>query len=217
MTRILLADDHHVIRLGLRHLLSRQESWKICGEAVNGRQAVEMALEMHPHVVILDLNMPEVDGVEATRQISARAPGTAILIYTMDETEKTIHDVLTAGARGIVLKSDVHSQIVAAVDALAVGKPYFTAGVAEILLKAYLLNSCRMPVNTSVLESILSAREREVIQLLAEGKSNKEVASDLGISPRTAEAHRAEIMRKIQVSSLAGLIRYAIRSGIVEV
>jgi DNA-binding NarL/FixJ family response regulator len=216
MTRILLADDHHVIRLGLRHLLSKQEDWEICGEAVNGREAVEMAQEMQPHVVILDLNMPEVNGLDAARQIRIKAPDAAILIYTMDETEEIVHDGLIAGARGIVLKSDVHSHIVAAVEALASGKPYFTAGVAETLLKSYLSNSRKTTVNSSVPDSALSAREREVIQLLAEGKSNKEVASDLGISTRTAEAHRAEIMRKIQVNSLAGLIRYAIRNGIVE-
>lgn len=215
MTRILIADDHHVIRLGLRHLLGKQEGWKICGEAVNGRQAVEMALEMNPNVVILDLNMPEINGADAARQIHTQLPDTAILIYTMDETEQVVHDVLTAGARGIVLKSDVHSQIVAAVEALACGKPYFTSGVAETLLRVYLSRSQRT-ADPALLESILSAREREVIQLLAEGKSNKEVASELGISTRTAEAHRAEIMRKIQVNSLAGIIRYAVRIGIVE-
>lgn len=215
MTHILLADDHHVVRLGLRHLLCKHAAWSVCGEAANGRQAVEMALEMHPNVVILDLNMPEINGVEAAGQISAKVPGCSVLIYTMDETEQVIHDVLTAGARGIVLKSDVHSQIVAAVEALACGKPYFTAGVVEILLKAYVSGN-RRAITSTALESVLSAREREVIQLLADGKSNKEVASELGISTRTAEAHRAEVMRKIQVNSLAGLIRYAIRAGIVE-
>lgn len=215
MIRILLADDHHVIRLGLRHLLGKQEGWSICGEAVNGRQAVDMALEHKPDVIILDLSMPELSGVEAARQITSQVPSASILIYTMNDSEDVVRDVLTAGARGIVLKSDVHSQIVAAVETLAAGKPYFTGGVAEILLKAYLSKSPRNS-GSSPQTSVLSAREREVIQLLAEGKSNKQVASDLGISTRTAEAHRAEIMRKIHVDSLAGLILYAIRTGIVE-
>lgn len=215
MTHILLADDHHVVRLGLRHLLCKHEGWTVCGEASNGRQAVDMAVELHPNVVILDLNMPEINGVEAARQIRQQVPESAIMIYTMDESEEVVREVLTAGARGIVLKSDVHSQIVAAVEALSMGKPYFTAGVVETLLKTYLSGAKRTAGSSSV-EGILSARELEVIQLLADGRSNKEVANELGISTRTAEAHRAEVMRKIQVNSLAGLIRYAIRAGIVD-
>ena len=138
MLRILLADDHNVIRFGLRHLLERKKDWKVCGEASNGREAVAMAVTLEPDIAIVDLSMPGLNGLEATRQIVKRIPGTAVLIYTMDESEKVVHDVLSAGAKGFLRKSDARSLIVQAVETLARGEPFFTSRVAETVLAAYL-------------------------------------------------------------------------------
>jgi len=209
MLRIILADDHHVTRLGLRHLLERKPEWKVCGEASNGREAVEMAATLMPQIAIVDLSMPELNGLEATRQIVRGAPGTAVLIYTMDESEKVVHEALSAGAKGIVLKSDLDSSIVQAVETVAQGKPFFTSRVAETVLQAYLAQCAKESKAEATAQDVLTGREREVLQLLAEGKSNKEVASTLGISTRTAETHRADIMRKLHLKSLSDLVRYA--------
>jgi len=209
MLRILLADDHHVIRRGLRYLLEEKPEWKVCGEAANGREAVEMAAALMPDIAIVDLSMPGLNGLEATRQIVEKVPGTAVLIYTMNESEKMVHDILSAGAKGIVLKSDVNSSVVQAVETLAQGKPFFTSRVAETVLKAYLAQRAKEG-KAEATAHVLTGREREVLQLLAEGKSNKEVASTLGISTRTAETHRADIMRKLHLKSLSDLVRYAI-------
>jgi DNA-binding NarL/FixJ family response regulator len=216
MLRIMLADDHHVTRLGLRHLLERKPEWKVCGEASNGREAVEMAAKLMPQIAIVDLSMPELNGLEATRQIVKTAPGTAVLIYTMDESEKVVHEVLAAGAKGIVLKSDLDSSIVQAVETVAQGKPFFSSRVAETVVTAYLAQRTKGGEAEAPTHDGLTAREREVLQLLAEGKSNKEVASILGISTRTAQTHRAEIMHKLQLKSLSDLVRYAIRNGLIR-
>ena len=216
MLRILLADDHHVIRRGLRYLLEENPQWKVCGEASNGREAVEMAATLMPHIAILDLTMPELSGLEATRQIVKSVPGTTVLIYTMDESERVVHDVLSAGAMGIVVKSDLDSTIVQAVETIAQGKPFFTSRAAETVLKAYRAHRAAEDKPDVPTFDALTAREREVMQLLAEGKSNKEVASILGTSTRTAQAHRAEIMHKLQLNSLSDLVRYAIRNGLIR-
>jgi len=215
MLRILLADDHHLIRFGLRHLLERKPEWKVCGEASTGREAVEMAIRLKPDISIVDLSMPELNGLEATRQIMKSVPGTAVLIYTMNESEKVVHDLLTAGAKGIVLKSDLDSSIVQAVETLAQGKPFFTSRVAEAVLKEYLAQRAKENESEAA-HDVLTAREREVLQLLAEGKSNKEVASILNMSTRTAETHRADIMRKLELKSLPDLVRYAIRNEFIR-
>ncbi len=215
MLRILLADDHNVIRFGLRHLLERKKEWKVCGEASNGREAVEMAVTLEPDIAIVDLSMPGLNGLEATRQIVKRVPGTAVLIYTMDESEKVVHDVLSAGAKGFLRKSDARSLIVQAVETLARGEPFFTSRVAETVLAAYLAQGAKQHEVEAPTHEVLTARERQVMQLLAEGKSNKEVASILEISTRTAEAHRADVMRKLRVKSLSELVRYAIRNGLI--
>lgn len=215
--RILLADDHELTRSGLRYLLEKHEGWSVCGEASNGRMAVELAESLRPDFAILDMSMPELNGLEATLQILKKQPQLNILIFTMHETERIIVDVLEAGARGVVLKSDMGENIVAAVESISKGRRFFTSRVAETVVEAYL--SKRAPSETSDAPSqgALTAREREVVQLLAEGKSNKEVADSLGISTRTAEGHRSEIMRKLKLHSLAELIRFAIRNGIVHV
>jgi len=212
----MLADDHHLIRLGLRHLLERKPEWKVCGEASNGREAVKMATTLRPDIAIVDLSMPELNGLEATRQIVANGSGTAVLIYTMNESEKVVHDVLSAGAKGIVVKSDLDSLIVQAVETIAQGKPFFTSRVAETVLKAYLAQRGAEDKTSEETRDVLTSREIEVLQLLAEGKSNKEVASILNISTRTAETHRADIMRKLRLKSLSDLVRYAIRNELIR-
>ena len=216
MLRILLADDHDLTRSGLRYLLEKRQDWTVCGEASNGRMAVEMAEKLRPDFAILDMSMPELNGLDATRQILKNQPQMKILIYTMHETEKIIIDVLDAGARGVVLKSDAGENMVAAVESIAKGRKFFTSRVAETVVEAYLAKRSATESTDAPSHVILTGREREVVQLLAEGKSNKEVADRLNISTRTAEGHRSEIMRKLKLGSLAELIRYAIRNGIVQ-
>lgn len=216
MLRILLADDHDLTRSGLRYLLEKREGWTVCGEASNGRMAVEMAEKLTPDFAILDMSMPELNGLEATRQILKSQPQTKILIYTMHETEKIIVDVLEAGARGVVLKSDAGENMVTAVESISKGRKFFTSRVAETVVEAYLSKKSTASAEEGSAQGMLTTREREVVQLLSEGKSNKEVADRLGISTRTAEGHRGEIMRKLKLGSLAELIRYAIRNGIVQ-
>jgi len=214
MLRILLADDHDLTRAGLRYLLEKQKEWSVCGEAPNGRAAVELAEKVRPDVAILDMSMPELNGVEATRQILKKLPGTKILIYTMHETERIILDALDAGASGIVLKSDAGENMVMAVESVVRGRRFFTPHVAETIAEAFLSKK-----ESSASESggqVITTREREVIQLLAEGKSNKEVANRLNISTRTAEGHRAEIMKRLKIASLAELVCWAVRNGVVQ-
>ncbi len=217
MLRILLADDHELTRSGLRYLLEKHPDWSVCGEASNGRMAVEMAEKLRPDFAILDMSMPELNGLEATRQILKKQPQLKVLIFTMHETEKIIVEVLEAGARGVVLKSDVGENMVAAVESISKGRRFFTSRVAETVVDAYL--SKRVPSETADQGQgtlTLTTREREVVHLLAEGKSNKQVADCLGIPARTAEGHRSEVMRKLKLGSLAELIRFAIRNGIVQ-
>ena len=211
MTRILLADDHDIIRRGLKELLETHAGWQVVGEASSGRQAVELASKLHPDKAVLDLTMPELNGLEATRQIKKMLPKTEVLIFTMHENENLIRDVLTAGALGYVLKSDAARHLVNAIEALLQHKPFFSAKVSEAVLDGYLKAGHEEPSGN---ES-LTPREREIVQLLAEGKSNKEVADVLGISTKTIETHRATIMRKLELKSFAEMVRYAIRNNII--
>ena len=213
MTRILLADDHDIIRRGLKELLETHAGWEVVGEASSGRQAVELAVKLHPDIAILDLTMPELNGLEATRQIKKALPKTAVLIFTMHENENLIRDVLTAGALGYVLKSDAARHLTNAVEALIQHKPFFSAKVSEAVLDGY-LKAGREESSTTT--EPLTPREREIVQLLAEGKSNKEVADTLGISTKTIETHRATIMRKLELKSFAEMVRYAIRNNIIQ-
>ncbi len=215
MVRILIADDHEMIRRGLRHVLEQHPGWEICGEAANGRQAVELALKTIPNVVLLDLSMPEMNGLEATRAIRKALPHTEVLVFTVHETEELMRDVLSAGARGYLLKADASRNIVAAVEALADHKPYFTWKVSKSMLDTYLAHGQASRENAPAF-SQLTAREREVIQLLAEGRSNKAVSALLGISVKTVETHRAAIMKKLGISSIAELVRYAIRNKVID-
>ena len=210
--RILIADDHEVVRRGVRVLLEAHAGWEVCAEAVDGREAVDKARQCSPDVVILDVGMPGLNGLEAARQIRKALPDSEVLILTMHESEQVIQEVLAAGARGYVLKSDAGRDLVAAVEALSHHKTFFTSSVAEMVLRKFLDGS---PAPQAVESSSLTPREREVVQLLAEGKGNKEVASLLSISVKTAETHRTNIMRKLDCHSLSDLVRYAIRNNII--
>ena len=211
--RILVADDHEVVRRGVRALLEARPGWQVCEEAVEGREAVAKAAQSRPDVVILDLGMPGLNGLEAARQIRKLSPQSEVLILTMHESEQVTQEILSAGARGYVLKSDAGRDLVAAVEALSSHKTFFTSSVAERVLKSYTGGGLR---GESGEGSQLTPREREVIQLLAEGKANKEVADILGMSIRTAETHRTNIMRKLECHSLSDLVRYAIRNNITD-
>jgi DNA-binding NarL/FixJ family response regulator len=214
MVRVLLADDHDVVRRGLCEMLNAQPGWEVCGEAANGREAVKLALKLKPDVAVLDLSMPELNGLEATRQIRREVPQTEVLIFTMHETEQLIREVLAAGARGYVLKSDAGRSLVSAVDALSQHKPFFSAKVSEAILETYLKFNVKPEENSAF--RALTDREREIVQMLAEGRSNKEVASILSISVKTVETHRATVMRKLGINSIVELVHYAIRNQIVE-
>jgi len=213
--RILLADDHEVVRRGLSSLLSTRPDWQVCGEARNGREAVALAVKLKPNLAILDLSMPDLNGLEATRQIRKEVPETEILVFSMYENERFVRDLLAAGARGYVLKSDVSSQLLNAVDAVSRHKPFFTSEVAERVLEGF-LRLGELSDEDGSAAGILTPREREIVQLLAEARSNKEVAAALGISVKTVETHRASIMRKLGITSIVDLVHYAIRNGLVS-
>ena len=214
MLRILIADDHAMIRQGLRKLIEEQKDWEVCAEASTGRQAVELTVKLRPQIVILDLAMPELNGLEATRQIKKVLPNTEILIFTMHETQELTQDVLSAGAQGYLLKSDATRHIVAAVHALAEHKPYFTWKVSKTMLDVYIRHG--QSHDKTPIFAQLTAREREIVQLLAEGRSNKAVSALLGISVKTVETHRAAIMKKLGINSIAELVRYAIRNSVIQ-
>ena len=210
MVRILLADDHAVVRRGLRALLEARQDFEICAEASNGRDAVELALHHKPDVAVLDLSLPIVNGIEATRQIRKEAPGTEVMIFTLHDRENEIRDVLHAGARGYVLKSEADEQIVRAIEALARHHAYFSNHVSETLLDNFVEGQ---PPEGGA--PPLTAREREVVQRIAEGNSNKKIAQLLQISVKTVETHRAAAMRKLDIHSTAELTRYAVRQKLV--
>jgi DNA-binding NarL/FixJ family response regulator len=209
MTRILIADDHDVVRSGVRSILEAQEGWEVVGEAETGKEAVDKALATRPHVVVLDYALPVMNGIDATRQIRARVPGAEVLIFTMHDTDALVREVLEAGARGFLLKSDARKFLLAAVESLVAHKPFFTGKVSETLLASYLAKRAET-------EELLTARERSVIQLIAEGHTNRSMADILSISSKTVETHRASAMRKLNLDTTAALIRYAIRNKIVE-
>src|SRR5260370_1209402 len=212
--RILVADDHQVVRTGLRTLLESKNGWQVCAEASNGREAVEKAGQLKPDVAVLDIGMPLLNGVEATRQIRKLSPQTEILILTMHDSEQLVNEVLGAGALGYILKDDADRNLVAAVDALRRHKPYLSSRVSEAISSAggHLRDGSASNQNS---RSRLTPREREIVQLLAEGKSNKEVAGYLGISVKTAETHRANIMLKLDFPSITELVPYPLRTNII--
>ena len=214
--RILVADDHEIVRRGTLSLLEGESDLEICGEAVNGRDALDQARATNPDIVILDIGMPSLNGLEAARQILKEFPQTKILILTVHESEQVVREVLDAGARGFILKSDAARDLVAAVDALRKNKTFFTSKVAEMVLDGFLLKG-HNPLRGAIGKGRLTPREREVVQMLAEGKTTKEVASVLGLGFKTADTHRTNIMRKLGLGSLSELVLYAVRNGIVQV
>jgi DNA-binding NarL/FixJ family response regulator len=213
--RILVADDHHVVRTGLRALLESKSGWEVCAEAANGREAVEKAIAHKPDVAVLDIGMPLLNGVEATRQIHKLSPETEVLILTMHDSDVLVQEVLEAGARGYILKDDADRNLLAAVDALRRHKPFLSSRVSDVASKTRSAAGDGS-VRERSFRSRLTPREREILQLLAEGKTNKEVAGLLGISVKTAETHRANIMLKLDFHSVTDLVRYAVRNKIIQ-
>jgi DNA-binding NarL/FixJ family response regulator len=214
--RLLVADDHDVVRKGVRALLEEQPGWEVVAEASNGREVVEKAKLLRPDVTILDLIMPELNGLEAAREILKSVP-TKILILTVYDSDPLIQQTLEAGAQGYVLKSDAGRDLVSAVDALRRNKTFFTPKVAQLVLEGYLGNLSKRNEDDNREAGLrLTTRQRQIVQLLAEGKSSKEVAAALNISVKTAETHRANIMRRLDYHSVAELIRYAIRNHVIE-
>src|ERR1700731_206922 len=214
MCRILIADDHEVVREGMRALIEHEEGWEVCGIATNGQQAVETAKRLKPEVVVLDMAMPELDGLEALRQIKRALPNTEVVVFSAHHSEDVIEQLFDAGAKSYIQKSDASRYLVTAIKSLAEHRPFFTPEISQILFAKFFSAGARK--KQSGLEHSLTTREREIVRLLAEGHSNKEVASSLGISIRTTETLRATLMRKLELESLAALVRYAIRNNIIE-
>jgi DNA-binding NarL/FixJ family response regulator len=212
-TRILLADDHDIVRRGLRTLLELRPDWEICAEASDGRSAVQFAEELAPDVIILDLSMPELNGLEAARRIAAHCPHSRVLMLTMHETEQFVREALAAGVRGYVLKTDAGRDLLNAVDALLRGETFFASRLAATIYALEFAGLSRRRRSKS--QAGLTPREREILQLLAEGRKNRDVGKALNISVKTAETHRARIMAKLGIDSVADLVRYAIRNGLI--
>lgn len=209
MKQILIADDHEVVRSGLRAIIESRNDWMVSGEAVDGREAVARILELKPDVAIVDYSMPVMNGLEVNRRIKAQQPRTEVLILTMHENEEILTEVLLAGVRGFLLKSDARSQLIAAVEALLDHRPYLTSLLLEKLLRDFLTR------NKDKSRVLLSAREQSVTQLIAEGHTNKSIGTVLNLSVKTVETHRASAMRKLGISSTAELVRYAIRANLI--
>jgi DNA-binding NarL/FixJ family response regulator len=209
MTRILIADDHEIVRQGVRAILAKRERWEIVGEAADGRDAVEQARLTEPEIAILDYALPFINGVEVARQIRLHSPKTEVLMFTQHDNEALLRNILEAGVRGYLLKSDATLYLIQAVEALEHHQPFFTKTVSDMLVSSYLAKSDASP-------SILTSRETAVVKLIAEGHSNKETAAILGLSEKTVESHRSASMRKLDAKSTAALVRYAIRNRLIE-
>ena len=213
-TTIVVVDDHDIVRRGVRALLDAQQQYEVVAEGATGREAVELARQRHADIVVLDLSLPEMNGLDATRQIIKDSPGTEVLILTMHHSEELAREVLKAGARGYVLKSDADRNLVPAIENLRRHRPYLASAVAEVVLGDYLRLAEK--ADDGAPRDPLTSREREIVQLLGEGRTNKEVATMLNLSVKTVEAHRANIMRKLRLRSVTDLVRYAIRNKFVE-
>lgn len=212
--RILLADDHKVVRHGTRALLSKMPEWEIIGEVDNGRDAVSLTEKLKPDIVILDIGMPQLNGLDATRQIKKIAPETEVLIFTAHEAEELVHDVFDSGARSYIMKTDAADHLIDAIKALSEHKHFFTSRISEIVFARCIQG--KQALEGTPENSRITDREREIVQLLGEGKSSKEIAIILGISVRTVETHRAAIMKKLGLKSFSALIRFAVRNKIIE-
>ena len=214
MIRIVLADDHVVMRNGLRLLLERQANFEVVGEAVDGRQTMEICDKLRPDVLVLDIAMPNLNGIEAARQISAKWPQTAIVILSMHSDESYVLRALKAGARAYLLKDSAEADLINAIRAVSEGKAFFSPAISKMLVEDYMRRLEQRGVEDSY--ELLTTREREVLQLLAEGKSNKEVASMLNLSLYTVETHRGNILQKLNLHSVPELILYAVRKGVIS-
>ena len=212
--RIMIADDHELVRRGARGVLHSQPGWRVVGQAANGRVAVEKAMKLKPDVAILDISMPELDGVEAVRQIRQAVPDTKVLVLTMHESDQMVQRALDAGAHGYILKSDLTDSLLKGVRAVVGGKRFLAPKISEIVLDGF-LNTRNQFQRESRADARTTPRELEIIRLLAQGKSNKQIAAQLGIAVRTVETHRANFMLKLGLNSLAELIYYAMREGII--
>jgi len=215
--RILIADDHEVVRRGLSTLLQTHEGWEICGEAKDGREAVDMARQLKPDVVILDVGMPNLNGLAATRQLSQHNPQQKIIVLTITDSDQVIREALDAGARGFVLKSDAARDLISTVEALQHNRTFFTPRVNDMVLAGFLDKGQTTLSGEAPRLPKLTPREHEVVQLLAEGKSSKEVATLLNLSTKTAETHRSNIMRKLGFHSIRDIVVYAIKNNIIQV
>jgi DNA-binding NarL/FixJ family response regulator len=211
--RILIADDHELARKGIRSVLETHPGWEVCGEARDGREAVEFASKLKPDILVMDIGMPNLNGLDAARQILTIMPECRILILTVHDWEQAVREVLAVGARGFLLKSDAGRDLVTAVEALQHRGTYFTSKVAQMMLDGFLRPHAESDASG---QQVLTPREREVIQLVAEGKSTKEVATALKLSVKTAETHRTNLMRKLDLHSVAEVTLYAVRNGIVQ-
>jgi two-component system response regulator NreC len=212
--RIVLADDHTIIRSGLRLLLEQQSDFKVVAEAEDGRQAVQLVSKHRPDVVILDIGMPQLNGIEATRQIVAQEAHPNVVILSMHSDESYVLRALKAGARAYILKNAAEADLIRAVRAVSEGKSFFSPVISKMLLEDYVRQVREKEVEDSY--DLLTPREREILQLLAEGKTNKEAASLLGVSPHTIETHRGNILEKLNLHSVPELILYAVRKGIIQ-
>jgi DNA-binding NarL/FixJ family response regulator len=215
--RILLADDHEIVRRGLCALLQKHEGWEICGEATDGREAVEKAKELKPDVVIVDIGMPNLNGLDATRRIMQNDPDSKVIVLTVTDADQVIREALDAGARGFVLKSDAARDLVSAVEALQSRHMFFTPRVNDLVLAGFLEKGHAISRSQPPHLPTLTPREREITQLLAEGRSSKEAASALNLSTKTVETHRSNIMRKLSLHSIRDLVVYAIKNKIIQI
>jgi DNA-binding NarL/FixJ family response regulator len=209
--RLLIADDHEVVRRGVRAILEAEPAFEVCAEASDGREAVEKALELRPDVLVLDIAMPRLNGLEATREILRELRSIEVLILTVHDSEQLVREVLQAGARGYLLKSDAGRLLLAAVESVSQHKPYFTSTVARLVLSGFL-----DPGAVGAPAQALTPRERQVLQLVAEGDTNKEISAALHIGLKTVESHRTNVMKKLNLHSIAELVRYAVRNGVVD-
>lgn len=210
MLRILIADDHEIVRHGVRDLIASHDGWEVAGEASDGRKAVELATKLLPNVAVLDVGLPRLNGITATRLIRKASPRTKVLLFTMHEDEETVYEALVAGARGYVLKGEGEKQLEEGISALAAGRPFFSSNVTQFLLDASVSERRK-----SLLESF-TTRELEVAQLIAEGYSNKAIARHLSISVKTVESHRTAVLRKAEVHTAAEFVRFAIRHNLIR-